>query len=335
MNLDPVLAGRFARITLGHVGQEYPHKLDHVLDGDGDAATPAALHPIFHGSFDWHSCCHGWWQLLTLLRLAPEMREAAAIRTRADAMLVPDKVAGELAYLARPSSGGFVRPYGWAWALALHGEAVRHEAGWGASLAPLARAFADRFAVHLPKLTYAIRAGTHGNTSFALIHLIDWARTHDPALAEAAESRARDWFEGDRGCQAWEPSGDDFLSSALTEALLMSRVLKRDEFAGWFDGFLPEAANRRPGTLFTPAHVSDRRDGKIAHLDGLNLARAWCWRGIAAALGEAHAVSAPARDAATRHLAASMPHLDDDYMGAHWLATYALLAVGGISDAAR
>ena len=327
MNLDTATASRFARITLGHIGQEYPHKLDHVLDGPEDAATPMALHPIFHGSFDWHSCCHGWWQLLTLLRLAPDMPEAAAIRRQADAMLTPAKVAGELAYLARPSSRGFVRPYGWAWALALHGEAARHDAGWAEALAPLARAFAARFAAHLPQLTYPIRAGTHGNTAFALVLLHEWAATHDPALAALAEARARDWFDADRGCQAWEPSGDDFLSSALTEALLMSRILPGADFNAWFDAFLPAAAQAQPATLFTPAHVSDRSDGKIAHLDGLNLSRAWCWRGIARALGDGHAVASVARDAAERHLAASLPHLDDDYMGAHWLATYALLAL--------
>ena len=326
MTLDAAMASRFARITLGHIGQQYPHKLDHVLDGPADAATPAALHPIFHGSFDWHSCCHGWWQLLTLLRIAPDVPEGPSIRALADAMLTPANVAGELAYLDRPSSGGFVRPYGWAWALALHGEAARHKATWGAALAPLATAFAARFAAHLPKLTYPIRAGTHGNTAFAMVMLHDWAGIHDPALARLAEQRARDWFGEDRGCQAWEPSGDDFLSSALTEALLMSRVLPCNEFAGWFDAFLPHAAHGTPATLFAPAHVSDRADGKIAHLDGLNLSRAWCWRGIAGALGNAHPVAAPALATAARHLAASLPHLDDDYMGAHWLATYALLA---------
>ena len=144
---DPSLASRFAAVTLGHIGQEYPHKLDHVLDGPADAATPSALHPIFHGSFDWHSCVHGWWQLLCLVvRLFPDLPEAASIRARADTMLTPDKVAGELAYLARASAGGFERPYGWAWALALHGEAVHHDAPWGAALEPLARAFAA--AVH-------------------------------------------------------------------------------------------------------------------------------------------------------------------------------------------
>ncbi|KQT34714.1 hypothetical protein ASG29_00680 [Sphingomonas sp. Leaf412] len=324
--IDPDTAARFARITLAHVGREYPHKLDHVLSGPQDAATPSALHPIFHGSFDWHSCVHAWWQLLTLLRRAPDMPEAAAVNTRADAMLTPALVAGELAYLDRPDSGGFERPYGWGWLLALHDEAARHDAGWGDALEPLARAFATRFAGYLPKLTYAVRAGTHGNTAFALVLAHDWATTHDPALAALIGERARDWFATDRACQAWEPSGDDFLSPALVEALLMSRILPADAFATWFDAFLPDLAGGEPATLFTPATVSDRSDGKIAHLDGLNLSRAWCWRGIASALGPGHPVASPALHAAEAHLAASLPHLDDDYAGAHWLATFALLA---------
>ena len=323
--LDTRLASRFARITLSHSGQEYPYKQDHVLTGPADALPPSALFPIFHGSFDWHSCVHGWWQLLTLLRLHPDLPEAAAIRARADLMLVPDKVAGELAYLARAQSGGFARPYGLAWLLALHGEAARHDTGWGGALEPLARAFAGRFAAYLPKLTYPIRAGTHGNTAFACVQALDWARAHDPALAALIEGRAVDWFGGDRACQAWEPSGDDFLSSALTEALLMSRVLSAGDFARWFAAFLPGIAQGEPATLFAPAIVSDRSDGKIAHLDGVNLSRAWCWRSLGRVLGGT--VAAVADAAADRHLAASLPHLDDDYAGAHWLATYALLAV--------
>ena len=326
--LDPELASHFARITLAHVGREYPHKLDHVLAGPEDAQTPAALHPIFHGSFDWHSCVHAWWQLLTLRRLVPDLPESDAIASLADAMLTPALVAGELAYLDRPGSAGFERPYGWAWALALHGEATRHNGAWGTALAPLARAFAARFAGYLPKLTYPIRVGTHPNTAFALTLAHDWASEHDGALAALIAARARDWFGGDRGCQAWEPSGDDFLSSALTEALLMSRIMAPAEFAGWFGAFLPDLANGAPATLFTPATVSDRSDGKIAHLDGLNLSRAWCWRSLGRALGDGHPLAPLAEDAAARHLAASLPHLDDDYMGSHWLATFALLAVG-------
>jgi hypothetical protein len=326
-SLTSDLAGSFARLTLGHLEQQWPYKMDHVLHGPGDARPPIDFHPIFHGSFDWHSCVHGWWQVMTLLRRFPDLPEAAEIRAKANRLLTPEKAAGELAYLSRPLSAGFERPYGWAWLLALHGELARHDAPWAAALESLARAFAERFRAYLPKLTYPIRVGTHYNSSFALVLAGEWAAEHDPALAELIESRARAWFAGDRGCQAWEPGGDEFLSSALSEALLMSRVLSAGEFAGWFDGFLPECARGRPATLFAPATVSDRSDGKIAHLDGLNLSRAWCWRGIASARGPGHPVHARALSAAEAHLTASLPHLADDYMGSHWLATFALLAL--------
>jgi hypothetical protein len=326
--LDLPTARRFAAMTLGHVGREYPHKLDHVLAGPHDAATPSALHPVFHGSFDWHSCVHGWWQLLRLLRRHPAMPEAAAIRAQADAMLVPAKVAGELAYLARADAGGFERPYGWAWLLALHDEAAHHaESLWADALAPLAAAFAARFHAFLPKLTYPIRVGTHFNTAFALTLAHRWATRRDPALATLIAERAHNWFAQDRDCQAWEPGGDEFLSPALAEAMLMAQLLPTADFRPWFDRFLPDLAVGRPATLFAPAIVSDRSDGKIAHLDGLNLSRAWCWRGIAARLGADHPVAGPARDTAETHLLASLPHLADTYMGEHWLATFALLAL--------
>ncbi|WBO23243.1 DUF2891 domain-containing protein [Sphingomonas abietis] len=323
--MTPETAARFARLTLAHVGREYPNKLDHVMAGPEDARTPSELHPIFYGSFDWHSCVHGWWQLLRLARLHPDLPESALIRDRADAMLTVEKMAGELAYLDRPASAGFERPYGWAWAMALHHEAAGTR--WEGVLAPLAHAFADRWQAHLPKLTYPIRAGAHSNTAFALIHAFDWAVDFRPELAATIRERATHWYAADKGCQAWEPSGDDFLSPALCEAQLMSRVLGPEQFAPWFDGFLPDAAVARPATLFMPAYVSDRSDGKIAHLDGLNLSRAWCWRAITAALGASHPVVPLAKAAAERHLDASLPHIAGDYMGEHWLATFALLAI--------
>jgi len=324
MRLDAVTAQKFAAIALGHVRREYPHKLDHVLDGDADARTPSALHPIFHGSFDWHSCVHGYWLLLRLLRRFPDNPAASRIRALADEMLVADKVAGEVAYLARPSSAGFERPYGWAWALALHGQAALHDAGWGAALEPLARAFAERFRAFLPKLSYPIRTGTHFNTAFAMVLLLDWADAHDAGLAALARERAQAWFGEDRDCQAWEPGGDEFLSPALIEAMCMSRVLG-DDFPAWLAAFLPRLSAGAPATLLTPAFVSDRSDGKIAHLDGCNLSRAWCWRAISAALPAEAANIATA--AADRHLAASLPHVAGDYMGEHWLATFATLAL--------
>lgn len=327
--MDRATAQRFATMTLGHVGREYPNCLIHVLNGPEDARTPSELHPIFYGSFDWHSCVHGWWQLLRLIRLYPDLETAGAIRAQADAMFTAEKVAGEMAYLERPSAGGFERPYGWAWMLALQDEASRHDADWAKMLEPMARFFASRLHAFLPRLTYPLRVGTHFNTSFALTLVWDWAETRDTALRALIAESVQDWFAHDRDCQAWEPGGDEFLSPALTEALVMSRVLDAPGFRTWFDGFLPRVAIGEPVTLFTPATVSDRSDGKIAHLDGLNLSRAWCWRVIAAKLGPNHPVADRAETAAEAHLAASLPHLGDDYMGEHWLATFALLALEG------
>ncbi|MEA3542827.1 MAG: DUF2891 domain-containing protein [Pseudomonadota bacterium] len=325
--LIPDIASRFAALTLSHLGREYPFKMDLVLNGPQDARPPREHHPIFHGSFDWHSCVHGWWQVMRLMRLFPDMAQAPAIRARADAMLTPAHVAGERDYLARPMSAGFERPYGWAWLLALHAELDRHDAPWAAALAPLAGDFAARFHAFLPKLTYPLRVGTHYNIAFALIHALDWAQRRDDALVALIRTRALHWFGQDRACQAWEPGGDEFLSPALCEALLMSRILDHAAFAAWFHDFLPVLSRGEPATLFTPATVSDRSDGKIAHLDGLNLSRAWCWRGIAAALGPDDPVSPLAQRAAQAHLDASLPHVAGDYMGEHWLATFALLAL--------
>lgn len=327
--LTPDLAGRFVHITLAHLGRQYPFKMDLVLNGAGDARPPIQFHPIFHGSFDWHSCVHGWWQVMRLVRLFPDMPEAVEVRSRADRMLVPDKVAGERAYLQRPLAQGFERPYGWGWLLALHHELSRHDGPWADALEPLALDFAERFHAFLPRLTYPLRVGTHFNIAFALIHALRWADERDLALVDLIRTSALGWFARDRDCQAWEPGGDEFLSPALTEALLMSRLLPAGQFAIWLGDFLPHLAKGRPESLFTPAIVSDRSDGKIAHLDGLNLSRAWCWRGIAAALGPDAPLAPIAEAAAARHLAASLPHVAGDYMGEHWLASFALLAIGG------
>jgi hypothetical protein len=318
-------ANCFAEIALGHVRREYPHKLDQVLEGPEDLLTPSTLHPIFFGSFDWHSCVHGYWLLLRTRRLFPGLAVADEVGALLDEMLTPAKVAGELAYLDRAYTGGFERPYGWAWLLALHAEAGRHDAPWADALAPLAEAFAERFKAYLPKLTYPIRTGTHSNTAFAMILALDWADAFDAGLAGLIRARAVDYYGGDRACPAWEPGGDDFLSPALTEALLMRSALPAGAFAPWFAAFLPHLADRAPASLFTPAFVSDRSDGKIAHLDGVNLTRAWCWRGLAGALDPA--LAALAREAADAHLDASLTHVAGDYMGEHWLATFALLAL--------
>jgi hypothetical protein len=324
IELDAILASRMARTALGHVTKEYPHKLDHVLLGDEDALPPRVLHPTFFGSFDWHSCVHGWWTLLTVRRLFPHIDEVEAITDLANDTFTSEKIAAELDYLKRPLSGPFERPYGWAWLLYLHLEATRHENRWSIDLEPLACGFAQRLKDYLAILTYPIRVGTHFNTAFALILSLEWADGFDPELAEQIRDRSRHWFGTDRDCQAWEPGGDEFLSPALIQALCMARAHKA-LFPIWFEQFLPRIAHRAPATLFVPAIVSDRTDGKIAHLDGLNLSRAWCWRSLAPLLPEPEREIAQA--AADAHLTAAMPHLSGDYMGEHWLASFALLAL--------
>ncbi len=325
MQLDEILARRFARTALGHVGQEYPNKLDHVLAGPGDAQTPRDLHPVFYGSFDWHSCVHSWWTLLTLHRLFPDMPEAAQIDALAQQTFTADKLAAELAYAQRPESRGFERPYGWAWLLYLHLEASRHaDREWSARLEPLARHFADGFRDYLGKLTYPITTGTHFNSAFALTLALGWAGAFDPELRETGNAYARGKFGQLTEYRGWEPGGDEFLSPVLSVALLMTKVLPEDEFADWFDRVLPEGGWLE--TSCQPVSVSDPTDGKMAHLDGLNFSRAWALRSIASRLSpEPHAKGL--RKLADDHFAASLHAVDGDYMGSHWLASFALLAL--------
>lgn len=329
--LDLAQASRFASAALGHVTREYPNKLDHVMNGPADVRGPRDLHPIFFGSFDWHSCVHGWWTMFTLKRLFPDMPEAARIEALADELFTAANVAAETAYLDQPYSRGFERPYGWGWLLMLAAEMDRHDDAGGRrraeAMRPLTQAFADRFKAFLPLSTYPVRVGTHYNTAFALRLTLDWADANDPALAAMCRDKAAVWHRDDRDCQAWEPSQDEFLSPALMEAAFMRRALSTEAFRDWFAAFLPRIAARDPATLFLPATVSHRSDGKIAHLDGLNLSRAWCWREIASALPEGDPRAAVARTAANDHLAAALPHVTGDYMGEHWLASFALLAL--------
>ena len=327
-SLSAETAAAFAHIALGHVAREYPNKMDHVLDGPGDALEPHVLHPIFFGSFDWHSCVHGYWTLAVGLRLHPDAVPAKVIRAQFDEAFTAEKVEAECSYLRRPSTRGFERPYGWAWLLKLQAELMAHDAPWAATLKPLADAFAARFAEFLPRAAYPVRAGVHTNTAFALALTADYAEAAgDGELRALLETKARDWYLGDRDAQAWEPSGDDFLSPTLMEAECLRRLLPGAQFAAWLEAFLPRAHLSEPKSLFVPAGVSDRTDGKIAHLDGLNLSRAWCWREIADAM-EGKPIASAARASADIHLAAGMPHVAGDYMGEHWLASFALLALG-------
>jgi len=330
LTLTPELANRFAAIALGHVGREYPNKLDHVITEPADLEAPRALHPIFYGSFDWHSSVHSHWLLARVLRRFPNVIEAGRIAAWLEGAFTEANVAGELAYLARPSAGGFERPYGWAWLVMLQAELEQHETPggrrWAAALRPLARAFETRFLAWLPKATYPVRVGTHGSSAFALALAHRYAPfAAEPSFGAALAEAGRRWFAGDRHARPFEPSGVDFLSPTLMEAECLRRLLPAAEFAAWFTDFLPGLARGEPATLFQPAEVSDRTDGQIAHLDGLNLSRAWCWRHLAGSAPAA--LRARLEDAARRHLEAALPHLAEHYMGAHWLASFALLAL--------
>jgi hypothetical protein len=326
------IAEKFASLALTHVSREYPNKLDHVLNGDADALGPRALHPIFFGSFDWHSCVHGYWLLARLLGRYPDLSSAGRIEALFDERFTEANVAAECAYLDRPSARGFERPYGWGWLLALQAELELHAARESMSFAaarlrPLASHFVERFADFLPLCDYPMRTGVHSSTAFALRLAADYVQAGAPGVYALMQGKVLAWYDGDRDAQAWEPSQDDFLSPTLMEACCMRRFMSPESFRDWFAAFLPRAADGAPAALFAPARVSDRTDGKIAHLDGLNFSRAWCWREIA----DGHDVDSPlalrAEAAAQRHLAASLPHVAGDYMGEHWLATFAALAL--------
>lgn len=341
MHRDPAaVIDHFIALVLSHADREYPNKLDHVINDPSDLRAPRDLHPVFFGSFDWHSCVHGHWLLARALRLYPTLNQSAAAIASVDARLTDANIKAEIAYLARPLRQTFERPYGWGWLMKLAAELRlpvaagvpdAHKAAlarWSSILQPLTDAFIDRWLAFLPKATYPIRVGTHNNTAFAIALTIDYARTaaHKP-LEDALTAKARAWYLADANYPAWEPDGTDFLSPGLVEAECLRRILPAAEFVPWFDRFLPNLAKSEPKTLFTPATVSDRTDGQITHLDGLNLCRAWCWRSLAAALPASDPRKPILDAAATLHLEAALPHVSGDYMGEHWLATFAMLAM--------
>jgi len=332
--LTPQTAARFAALALENVVREYPNAPGHVLGAAGDLQPTRALHPSFYGSYDWHSCVHMHWLLARVRREFPAMAQRADIDTLFDRHLAPAAIAGECAYLARPATQTFERPYGWAWLLKLADELARADdtdaRRWAANLAPLAAAFVARYLAHLPKARYPVRHGTHPNSAFGLAFALDYARrAGETALEHACVAKAHAWFGADRDVPAaWEPSGSDFLSPALMEADLMRRILPRLEFPGWLADFLPGLARGAPATLLRPVEVADRADPQIVHLDGLNLSRAWCMRGIAAALPDGDARVPVLGDSAMAHLSAGMEGIGSgDFSGLHWLASFAVLAL--------
>jgi hypothetical protein len=329
--LDRATASSFARLALRGVAQEYPNKPEHVMNDRGDVRGPRDLHPSFYGSYDWHSSVHSHWMLVRLLRVVPDLPEAAEIRRTLDASLSEANLAAEADYVGRESARGFERMYGWAWLLKLaeelHGWDDPDGRRWAANLQPLAGSIVVRYLGFLPKQRYPIRRGVHPNTAFGMALALDYARAVGRAdLNSLLVERSRTYFGHDEDVPAaWEPDGDDFLSRALVEADLMRRVLPAPEFARWFHAFLPGLDRGEPANLLAPAQVTDRGDPGLVHLDGLNLSRAWCMRAIATALPADDPDRPVLLASAVRHAEAALPHVaSGDYLGEHWLATFAV-----------
>jgi hypothetical protein len=333
-SLDGALAGRWAELALGNVAQPYPYKLDQLLRADADARPPRAIHPAFWGSYDWHSCVHMHWTLVRLLRRCPDHRFAGETVRHLSERLTPANIDGELRSLARPGHASFERPYGWGWLLKLAAElnALATErndaAGPALALAPLAQVIADRWLDYLPRIEYPTRAGTHASTAFAALLALDYAEAREHrALIALIGQRAERWFGRDRRYPAdYEPGGEDFLSPGLVEAVLVRRAVDGCSFADWWALFEPAPAAL--ATWLEPVRVSAPSDPKIVHLHGLNLSRAWCWRQLLPELPAS--LAGPVERAIEAHLTASLPaSLEGDYVGTHWLASFALLAIDG------
>jgi hypothetical protein len=320
LSLDPHAAERFASLALACVHKEYPNKIAHVLNSDKDVAPPRDLTPAFYGCYDWHSSVHGHWLLARLARLSPDAPFAKTARAALAESITPEHIAAEVAYLNRPGQASFERPYGLAWLLQLAGELREMNDPLYPIIQPLEAAAVARLKTWLPKLSTPIRSGEHSQTAFALGLMLD--STADPEFAKLIRDRARSFYSNDRDCPlAYEPSGEDFLSPCLAEADLMRRVLPPAEYAQWLTRFMPKMT-------LVPAVVTDPSDPKLAHLDGLNLSRAWMLDGIASGL--------PANDKRVPTLrAASKAHADaglesvtgEHYEGGHWLGSFATYLV--------
>ncbi|MFV9504198.1 MAG: DUF2891 domain-containing protein [Oscillochloridaceae bacterium umkhey_bin13] len=329
--LRPALASRLAQLALEGITREYPNHPAHVWLDATDRRHSRELHPAFYGCFDWHSAVHTHWQLVRLVRLFPSLPEAAAIRTALDTHFTPQNLHTEAAYFAEPGRANFERPYGWAWLLKLMTELRSWDdpdaARWAAALMPLADVIADQYLAFLPRLSYPVRSGVHSNTAFGLLFAYDYAQALEQhALSALIRQRSLDYYQADRDAPAaWEPSGNDFFSPCLIEADLMRRVLPPAQFTAWLTAFLPGLADGLPTQLLQPATVSDRSDGQIVHLDGLNLSRAWCFWSLAGVLPTTDARRPVLLAAAERHATAGLEGVGSgDYMGDHWLGSFAL-----------
>lgn len=334
--LDAAAASRLISLSIECADKEYPNKPSHVYESDADLRPPREATPAFFGCFDWHSAVHGHWTMATLLRLFPDMPQAQAAKALLDAHLTPERIAAELAFINLPRSATWERPYGYAWLLRLQSElsypcaagTTCERARWAAALKPLATTIRDRLIGYLNRLSVPIRDGTHNNTAFAMAHAWHYAlAAGDQELQAALRKRAMDFYGRDVSCPAhFEPSGEDFLSGCLGEAQLMSMLMPAAEFQAWFQTFLPGVEQPGFAPLRTPPEVLDPKDPRIGHLIGLSFHRAAAYQALARAVA-----SDSIRD---QYLALAATHMRDGerqvagsgYGGAHWLASFNLLA---------
>lgn len=327
-------AADFARVALDNIEREFPAGVSHTMTAPGDFPRPRTRNPAFYGSFDWHSCVEMHWLLVRLLRLVPDAVPQADIRAALDRHLADEPLRGEAEFMSQRGNRARQRPYGWGWGLTLAHELATLDdpdaARWSAAMRPLAQTLRAAYLDWLATATYPVRHGLHPNSAFGLSRALPFARAGDPELTSAIEHATRRWFAADRDYPGgWEPSAHDFLSPALTEAELMTRILGPAEFARWLGHFLPGIAAGEPTALFTPAVVDDASDGQNAHLHGLNLSRAWCWWRLADALPAGDPRTDVMRAAAWTHADAALPQVTgSDYMVEHWLAAYAVLFLG-------
>ncbi len=329
LNLEQ--ANRLAQLPLHCMETEYPNKLGQTLGSEADLKTPKTLHPAFYGCFDWHSSVHGHWSLVKLLKMYPDLDNSESIKEKLLSSISKENILIEVAFFEDENNKSFERTYGWAWLLKLVEELHTWDSPTAreleTNLQPLTDLMVEKYIEFLPKLNYPLRVGTHPNTAFGLSFAFDYAETvNNETLKNAITERAKFFFLNDKdGPMSWEPSGSDFLSPCLEEAALMKRLLPNEEFKSWLNDFLPHLKN--PNYKLEVGLVSDRTDGQLVHLDGVNFSRAWSLNKIADGLPEYHHL----KNIANQHINYSLPSIvGDSYEGGHWLGSFAIYALSSM-----
>jgi hypothetical protein len=330
-SLDEATAARFAGLALKCLHLEYPNHISHTLDSDADARPPRESHPAFYGCYDWHSNVHGHWLLVRLIRRFPDAPFASLARAELARSFTAENIATEVAYLQRPGRASFERPYGLAWLLQLCAELKSwsdpQAQQWASTLRPLETEAAARLARWLPDLHYPIRIGEHDQTAFSFGLIWDWAQiSGDAPMRGLLADAAHRFYEQDKNCPIhYEPSGQDFLSPCLAEADFMRRVLDKPAFSKWLTAFMPGIPRTANSTWLAPGVVTNRSDPKLAHIDGLNLSRAWMLEGIASGLASEDRRIPALRAVAAKHAESALPAVTGEhYEGGHWLGTFAV-----------